>query len=132
MRLTNGVAEFLPNQTFDIIVANVSRQTGQHPKHTVVGYEKRNPLDILMPERQVGTEISHALHITDVNDQAGKGGAGRPGSLENTTAEENRASTDDRLAKGPPPTAGTVLTRDEDQKYGGGLGKRNGLVIHRR
>ena len=49
VRLTNGVAEVLPNQVFEVMVANFSRQVRRLPKHTVVGYAKRNPLAILTP-----------------------------------------------------------------------------------
>ena len=37
VRLTNRVAEVQPNQIFDGIVANFSRQERRLPKHTVVG-----------------------------------------------------------------------------------------------
>ena len=37
VRLTNGVAEVLPNVTFDVIVVNFSRRERRLPKHTVVG-----------------------------------------------------------------------------------------------
>ena len=47
VRLTNGVAEVLPNQTFEVMVANVLRQERRLPKRTVVRYAKRNPLAIL-------------------------------------------------------------------------------------
>ena len=50
VKLTNGVAEVLPNQTFDVVVAIFSQCGRRLPKYTVVGYAKRNPLAILTPE----------------------------------------------------------------------------------
>ena len=87
LRLTNGVVEILPNQAFDV-VANFSRQERQLPKHTVVGYAKRNSLAILTPERRVAEGIADALHFTDLTDQVGEAGVGRPSSAERTTVEK--------------------------------------------
>ena len=86
VRLTNGVAEVLPNQVFEVMVANVSRQVRRLPKHTVVGYAKRNPLAILTRERQVAEGIAHALHISPLDVQEGEVGAGRLKSSGETNA----------------------------------------------
>ena len=86
VRLTNGVAEVLPNQVFEVMVANFSRQVRRLPKHTVFGYAKRNPLAILTPERQVAEEIAHALHISHLDVQEGEVRAGRPESAAETNA----------------------------------------------
>ena len=89
MRLTNGVAEVLPNQVLQVMVAEFSRQVRWLPKHTVVGYAKRNPLAILTPERQVAEEIAHALHISNLDGQEGEVGAGRPESAAETNAKKD-------------------------------------------
>ena len=82
VRLNNSMAELLPHQTFEVNVAKFSRRTRRLPKQTVVGYDKRNPLAILTPERRVAEEIAHALNLTDLDDQVGEAGAGRPSSAE--------------------------------------------------
>ena len=50
VRLTNGVAEVLRKQVFEVIVGNFSPQVRRLPKHTVIGHTKRNPLAILNPK----------------------------------------------------------------------------------
>ena len=111
VRLTNGVAEVLPYQTFEVNVANFSRRTRRLPKHTVVRYAKRNPLAILTPERRVAEEIAHALHLTDLDDQVGEVGAGRPSSAEGAIA-----NAEVRSAECPSTTGGTVRVPNKDPK----------------
>ena len=85
------------------------RHTRRLPKHTVVGYAKRNPLAILTPERSVAEEIAHALHLTDLDDQGGEAGAGRPSSAEGAIA-----NAEVRSAEGPSTTGGTVRVPSKD------------------
>ena len=75
VRLTNGVAEVLPNWVFEVIVANFSRQVRRLLKHRVFGYAKRNLLAILTPERQMAEVIAHALHISNLDGKEGGIGA---------------------------------------------------------
>ena len=119
MRLTNGVVEILTNQAFDVLVANVSRREMQLPKHTVVGYAKRNPLEILTPERRVVEGILHALHLTDLTDKVGKiksgrQQAGRSSSDERTTVEEQEEGLYERSPLGQPSADGTVSLQKMD------------------
>ena len=86
VRLPNGVLEVLPNQAFDVIFANFSRWERRLPKHTAVGYAKRNLLAILTPERRVAEGIAQALHLTDLTDHVREAGAGRPSSDERATS----------------------------------------------
>ena len=109
MRLTNGVAEALPHQTFEVNVANFSRRTWRLPKHTVVGYAKRNPIAILTPERRVAEEIAHALNLTDLDNQGGEAGANQPSSAEGAIA-----NTEVRSAECPSMTGGTVRVPNKD------------------
>ena len=109
VRLTNGVEEFLPHQTFEVNVANVSRRRRRLLKHTVVGYAKRNPLAILTPERRVAEEVAHGLQLTDSDDQGGEVGAGRP-----SCAEGAIANAEVRSAEGPSKTGGTVRVPNKD------------------
>ena len=101
VRLMNGGAVVLPNQTFDVMVANFSCQKRRLQKRTVVGYAMRNPLAILTPERRVGTEIPHALLLTEFDVQVRERGAGRPSSPKDNVAEEDPAGTDDQPAECP-------------------------------
>ena len=117
VRLTNSVAEVLPNQAFDVIVANFSRQAKRLPKRTVVGYAKRNPLAILTPERRVGAEIAHALHLTDLDVQVRGVGAGRPSSPKNKVADEDPAGTEDRPGESPLPTGATAQATNKNPKH---------------
>ena len=114
VRLTNGVAEVLPNQTFDVIVANFSRRERRLPKHTVVGYAKRNPLAILIPDRKVSEGIAHALHLTDLTDQGGEVRVGRSNSDDETTARNMDGDTDERSPQEPPTAGGTVLLQKKE------------------
>ena len=114
MRLTIGVVEVLPNQAFDVIVANFSRRERRLTKHTVVGYAKRNPLAILTPERRVAEGIAHALHLTDLTDQVGEVGVGRPNSDEGAAAENREVGTDERPPQGQPTAGGTVCPQKKD------------------
>ena len=116
VRLTNGVAEVLPNQTFDVMVANFSRQERLLPKRAVVGYAKRDPLAILTPESQARARIAHALHLTDLDIEVEGGGAGHPSSPKNKGAEEDPAGTDDWPAESPLPTGGTAQATNKDPK----------------
>ena len=100
VRLTNGVAEVLPHQSFKVNVEKFSRRTRRLPKHTVVGYAKRNTLAILTPERRVAEEIAHALHLTDLDDQVGEAEAGRPSSAEGAIANSKVRSADCSSATG--------------------------------
>ena len=113
-RLTNGVTDVLPNVTFDVIVANFSRRERRLPKHTVVGYAKRNPLAILTPERRVAEGITHALHLTDLTDQIGEVGVGRSNSYDKTTAGDGEVDTDERSPICQPTTEGTVCRQEKD------------------
>ena len=108
VRITSGVVEVLPNQTFDVIVANVLRRERRLPKHTVLGYAKRNPLAILTPERRVAEGITHALHLTDLTDQVGEVGVGRSNSDEKAAAGNGEVGTDERPPQGQPTARGTV------------------------
>ena len=112
VRLTNGVAEVLPHQTFEVNVANFARRTRRLPMLTVVGYANRNPLMILMPERRVAEEIAHALHLTDLDDQVGEAGAGRPSS----TGGGAIANAEVRSAECPLTMWGTVRAPNKDPK----------------
>ena len=109
VRLTNSVAEVLPPQTFEVNVANFSRRTRRLPKHTAVGYAKRNPLAILTTERRVAEGIAHALHLTAFDDEGGEAGAGRPSS-----AEEAIANAEVRPAECPSTMGGTVRVPNKD------------------
>lgn len=111
MRLTKGVAEVFPNQAFEVIVANVSRQTRRLPKHTAVGFAKRNPLTILTPELQVLQGIALALQLTDLDDQIRNGGAGR-----RSPAEVTGASAGNRPTQCPLTEGGTVHSQEKDPK----------------
>ena len=64
VRLTNGVADVLPNRPFEVIVANVSRKPRRLPKNTILVYAKRNPVAILTPERPVAEEMGRVLNIS--------------------------------------------------------------------
>ena len=79
----------LPNQVFEVIVANVSRQVRWLPKHTVLRYAKRNPLAILTPMRQVAEEIAHSLHVSNFDGQEGEVGAGSHDSAAETNAKKD-------------------------------------------
>lgn len=68
VRLTNGVANVLPDKTFEVIVANFSCRPRMLPKHTILGYAKRNPLAILTPERKVAEEMGRVLNISSLPD----------------------------------------------------------------
>ena len=114
LRLTNGVVEVLPNQTFDVIVANVSRRERRLPNHSVVGYAKRNPLAILTPERRVAEGIAHALHLTDLTDQVGEVGVGRSNSDKGAAAENGEVGTDERQPQGQTTAGGTVCPQKKD------------------
>ena len=114
VRLTNGIVEVLPNQTFDVIVANFSRRERRLPKHTVVGYAKRNPLAILTPERRVTEGIAHARHLTDLTDQVGEFGVGRSNSDEKASAENGEVGTDERPPQGQSTAGGTVCLQKKD------------------
>ena len=114
MRLTNGVVEVLPNQTFDVIVANFSRQERRLPKHIIVGYAKRNPLAILTPESRVAERIAHALHLTDLTDQVGEAGVGRSNSDEGAAAGNGEVGTDERPPQGQPTAGSTVCHEKKD------------------
>ena len=96
VRLTHGVAEVLPNQTFDVFVANFSRRERLLPKHTVVRDAKRNPLAIVTPEQRVASGIAHALHLTDLTDQVGEVGVSRSNSDGETTAGDGEVDTDEQ------------------------------------
>ena len=114
VRLTNGVAEVLRNVTFDVVVANFSRRKRRLPKHTVLGYAKRNPLAILTPERKVAEGIAHALHLTDLTDQVGEAGVGRSNSDDKTTPGESEVDTDERSPIFQPTAEGTVRPQEKD------------------
>ena len=114
VRPTSGVAEVLPHQTFEVIVANFSRRERQLPKHTVVGCAKRNPLAILIPDRKVSKEIAHALHLTDLTDQGGELGGGRSNSDDRTTARNMEGDTDGRSPQEPATSGGTVPPQKKD------------------
>lgn len=89
VRLTNGVAEVLPNQRFDVITANVSRKPRRLPRNTIVGYAKRCPIAILTPEREVAEEIGRVMNITTVPDES--------------TAPTGNAANGTTSSKGPVP-----------------------------
>ena len=112
--LMNGVAEVLPNQTFDFIFANFLRPERRLPKHTVVGYGKSNPLAILTPERKVSEGIAHALHLTDLTVQVGEVGVDQSSSDERTTAGNLEVDTDEQSPQEPPITGGTVPPQKKD------------------
>lgn len=64
VRLTNSVADVMPDRTFDVIVANFFRRPRRLPKHTVLGYAKHNSMEILTPERRVAEEMGRVLNIS--------------------------------------------------------------------
>ena len=68
VRLTNGVADVLPNLPFKVIVANFSRKPRRLPKNTIIRYARRNPVDIIKPERPVAEEMGRILNTLAVTD----------------------------------------------------------------
>ena len=63
VRLTNGMADVLPNHPFQVIVANFSRNPRRLAKNTIIVYAKRNPVATLTPERPVAAEMGRVLNI---------------------------------------------------------------------
>lgn len=57
------------------------------PKNTVLGYAKRNPLVILTPEREFAEEMSKALHLTTLSDDAPSEDAPREDDAQATQAQ---------------------------------------------
>ena len=114
VRLTNGVAEVLPNVTFDVVVGNFSPRERRLPKHTVLGYAKRNPLAILTPERRVAEGIAHALHLTDLTDQVREVGVGRSNSDDKTTPGEGEVDADERSLICQPTAEGTGRPQEKE------------------
>ena len=93
---------------------NFSGRERRLQNHTVVGYAKRNILAILTLERRGAKGIGHGLHLTNLTDQVGKAGAGRPSSEERTNVEKEEMSTNERPPRGQLPTGGTVPPLERD------------------
>jgi len=49
IRMTNGLAEILPNRPFRVIIANFAEKKRSLPKGTVLGYAQRAPLAVIVP-----------------------------------------------------------------------------------
>ena len=123
VRLTNGVAGFLPNQTFDVVVANFSIQARRLPKRTVVGYAKRDPLAILKPERRVGAEMApRCISPTWAMESGGEELADQ--ALLKYGRRKPRTRTDNQPVECPSLTEGTTQARDKAPKFRREIGKK--------
>lgn len=69
MRLTNGFADVLPSQPFQIIVANFTWKDRYLPKHTILGYAKRNPVAILRSECIEAERIGQIIYIINLAEE---------------------------------------------------------------
>ena len=123
VRLKNGVAEVLPNQTFDVVVANFSRRERRLPKHTFVGCAKRKSLEILTPERRVAEGMAHAPHQTDLTDQVREVEVGRSNS-DKITVGGGEVDTDELSRLYHPATVGNVPRRKSIPKIHRRIGKK--------
>jgi len=63
VRMTNGVAEILPNTPFQVIVANFGARKCSLPKGTVLGYAQRAPLAIIVPNPHEGDDVEEGTYI---------------------------------------------------------------------
>ena len=71
VRTANGVADVMPNVSFDIVMANFSRTPKSLPKNTVVGYATRNPLGCHSLGKRVGEEFMKVLCLpfTEIQEE---------------------------------------------------------------
>ena len=71
VRTANGVADVMPNVSFDIVVANFSRKPKSLPKNTVIGYATRDPLGCHSLGKRVGEEFMKVLCLpfTEIQEE---------------------------------------------------------------
>ena len=61
--MANGTIEATPGKRFRVLLSNFSRLPRRLPKGTVLGYAARNPVNIVIPDREVATHCGEVLHI---------------------------------------------------------------------
>ena len=122
--MTISVAEILPSQIFEVIVAKISQRVTRLPKHTVVRYAKRNSLVILTPGLRIADRARVVPHRFGVPGQEGK-------SWPTKFRRKDGRRDGRQVCTVPIDGRGhSTGTRKGSQKFFGGLRKTNGLVIH--
>ena len=64
VRMSNGIAEVRPGETFQVLVANFGKKPARLHKGTIVGFADRHPLAIVTPSRQMAEPIAKVLNLT--------------------------------------------------------------------
>ena len=72
VRTANVIHEVRPNVTFELVLANFSKNPQRLPKGMTIAYAKRNPLAILTVPDEVSTKLEAVLNLpftkTTAND----------------------------------------------------------------